>query len=112
MSVLIDLIAARSLVNTPRKWGQGLPSFDGYRGRFCMAGAIHQVTDVLVMKPGNAYNLAWRALSRALPDSTKICNGRKSVPDFNDHPNTTFEMMLEAFDRAIDNERRSNDHAR
>lgn len=87
MTVRDDLIAAKALIDTPEKWCQGTATA-GYGARLCAiraaGGARYRNKDAVA------------ALKAALPI------GEKSLPRFNDSPDTTHADVMALFDRAIE----------
>lgn len=104
MSVKSDLIAAKSLIDTPDKWGRGMDSFEnGYCaakgndpiGPLCAAGACSAVNMLRMWEQPN-YQELLQQLHRALPVAVAA-----GVADFNDLPTTTHADVMALFDRAI-----------
>lgn len=105
MSVKDDLIAARALIDTPEKWGKGMPSYErSYTadpdGPICAVGACN-VQSFRARTDGETYNarlyiLLVDTLHDALPD------GQLSIPGFNDADATTHADIMALFDRAIE----------
>ncbi|AER47977.1 hypothetical protein SEA_YEET_125 [Mycobacterium phage Yeet] len=70
------------------------------QGNYCALGALGEA----VMRNGLFPYVVWETRTRLqdhLPDLG--WKGRKSVAEFNDHPDTTHEMVLQLFDKAIAN---------
>lgn len=93
------LRAARDVIAAPEHWTKGAVarSCQGHRVHvhglsafcFCTVGAIRRTM-------GSNYSPhPFSALSQCLP------GGFKSLPDFNDHPDTTHADVLALFDKAI-----------
>ena len=88
MSLVETLRAARALVDTPEKWGQGAHFLQG--GARCMSGALISVGAPL---DGAVY----RALCRAT--AVTLDHG---LSRWNDAPERTHADVLAAFDKAIE----------
>jgi len=88
-----DLIAARALIDTPEKWGQG----NGLRGpslpKRC---AIHAAA---ALNDHAREDAVVDALTKALPG--RIYDSILPIAEFNDDPNTTHSDIMALFDRAI-----------
>lgn len=91
-SVKENLIAAKTLIDTPEKWTKG-----GWRrsGCYCAIGALLEVKGLQGIS-GFA-EAEEEQLRAALPEPF----WGDVVENFNDDPNTTHEMIMQLFDRAI-----------
>lgn len=94
-SVKENLIAARSLIDAPEKWGKG----DAYgiitpRGCKCAMVAVSEVCKV-----DAAFKVTRSALESQLPPG--FITSSWPVVDFNDHSDTTHAEIMSLFDRAI-----------
>ena len=89
-SVHENLIAAKALIDTPEKWIKEHYVLEGCR---CASGAVR-----FVESGGDEFGPlgeAHAAMRMVLPA------GFPSIPDFNDHPDTTHADIMALFDRAI-----------
>lgn len=89
MSLRDDLIAARALIDTPRRWRK-----DGNlaQGRMCVVNAIIEAAGA----------------TQSYPCEAAICEelghdfiSRELIANFNDNPRTTHADIMALFDRAI-----------
>lgn len=89
MTLHDDLIAAKELIDTPRKWRK-----DGRleQGRMCIVNAIIEVVGPIESYPCEA------AICEALGSDM---TGRDIIGNFNDGPRTTHADIMALFDRAI-----------
>jgi hypothetical protein len=102
------LIAARSLIETPEKWTQGVGArsvFGDQRSAlspeavcFCADGALYRAGEPDFGGP--IYNLAVRALNRSLVGEGSPYDPYNYI-EFNDAGDTTHADVLAMFDRAI-----------
>lgn len=91
MGVREDLVAAKALIDTPRKWRKG--DYDR-GGRCCAVGAVVRVVGGEISDA--EYSSAALALEAAL-----LPEQGKKVFLFNDNPTTTHADIMALFDRAI-----------
>ncbi len=91
MTIKMDLIAARALIDTPEKWHKGGWGKDGC---FCAVGAVREVTRT------SAYSV-W-ATGACIALEAAIEDGPRDVPSFNDRETTTHADIMALFDRAIE----------
>lgn len=107
-----DLIIARQRIK--KGWikgkfaatadGYGVETNSPYAVSFCMVGAISNVATTVEPPYGEGKRrfVAQRdALIQALPPRDDTGRRWPSIPDFNDHGNTTLADVLATFDRAI-----------
>lgn len=93
MSVESDLRAARALIVDPNKWVK----HSGRAGEdYCAITACGNVEGVDLESA--RLDAMWSALKDALPPAWQ----HRHVYDFNDHPTTTHQDILDLFDRAIE----------
>jgi hypothetical protein len=98
------LRAARALIAEPERWtrgvfardakGQSIPLFDKRAERFCVLGACRNIAD-----PLPEYILGDEA-ELALDEVCAELHG-KTIPAFNDDPQTTHADVLALYDAAI-----------
>lgn len=94
MSAVKDnLIAAKSLIDTPEKWAQH--EYEPRPGCFCVIGAVGAV---LGKDPDSKLGPEEVELARALPLPS---TNPSFVIDFNDDEHTTHADIMALFDRAI-----------
>lgn len=95
MTLVSDLIAARALIDTPKKWAR-----DWHRsGPMCVVRALQELLggpDAYVI-----HQPIYRAICDALPPEHTARYGRHSVGRYNDLPRTTHADVMALFDRAI-----------
>lgn len=94
-SVKDYLIAARTLIDTPEKWGKNF--YYESDGCLCIVGAVGKAMG-LPASGGQLCGSLIRPLNEALPDTAPI---RNHLPSYNDHPDTTHADIMALFDRAI-----------
>lgn len=90
--------AAKSLIDTPDKWlknmlvadEDGKPTDLGSREatKFCALGALFHIG--ISQKDKSWFSADWES-------KAGVCN----IVSFNNNPNTTHQMMMDAFDRVI-----------
>ncbi len=96
-TVTQDLLAAKSLIETPDRWIRGSLRERDFMGcRYCTLGALSEATSVFP-EADEHYNLAYAALQAQLPNYPSS----GSIAWFNDDPRTTHTDVLGLFDRAI-----------
>jgi len=90
MTVRDDLIVAKALIDTPRKWRK-----DGQlaQGRMCVVNAIIEAVGPEHSWPCEA------AICDELGFSDEV--NRELIGAFNDHPRNTHADIMALFDRAI-----------
>lgn len=89
MSLHDDLVAAKALIDTPRKWRK-----DGTlsQGRLCVVNAIIEAAGPVHSYPCEA----------AICDAMGVdAVSREVIGNFNDRPATTHSDVMALFDRAI-----------
>lgn len=88
---------ARALVEKPEHWTKGTFESQNEDGEpcFCAIGALDEAATLALGEPGGrGYAEAFRALRKASPFGT--------IALFNDDEDTTHDMILDLFDRAIE----------
>lgn len=96
------LIAAKQLIATPDSWTKYYPATTSTGACisphspdatcFCSYGALDKAAG-----PGDDNHIVYREALSALQELAP--NGHVAI--FNDHPNTTHDMVLDLFDKAI-----------
>lgn len=106
MTLRDDLIAAKALIDTPEKWGKGTSAYTSLPNKpLCAHGACRRLAHVT--RRDEVEFSARQKLREVLPDvwpesrSAITLDGIRTVPDFNDHPDTTHADIMALFDRAI-----------
>jgi hypothetical protein len=113
MSLKQDLIAARALIAEPAQWttlasarlanGTSCSPWDVGAVCFCMFGTVDRVAKPSPTDPTPhpTTNITDR-LTQALDDALLPEFDGWTLDEFNDDPNTTHEMVLAVYDRAIE----------
>ena len=93
MGIREDLIAAKALIDTPRKWRRGGSI---QNGRSCAWNAVYDAT-----RRHDRLCLAEVALAEAVPAERRQPSSQSTIIQFNDDPATTHADIMALFDRAI-----------
>jgi hypothetical protein len=107
MTTLEILVGARALLaGGPHRWIKGFSAKNKYGNvvfegsshacRWCMAGALYAAN---YQQSGGRYG--WYDAREVILTIVQ----KATMPEFNDDPNTTYEMVLAAFDKAIEKAR-------
>lgn len=97
MTVKENLIAAKALIDTPEKWGKyGWAPKGG--DCLCALGAA-----VVAANGDRNFDFAWTPAVLAVEARLKavLPPEHGNVADFNDHNDTTHDMVMQLYDRAI-----------
>ena len=107
MSLKQSLIAARALIATPEQWTKNTSARDGRGMRcsvwasdavcFCIFGTIDRVSRPDPLSSARDGTELTHALEEWLPPNL----ADYSLDEFNDDPDTTHQMVLDLYDRAI-----------
>jgi hypothetical protein len=93
MSVKQNLIAAKLLIDTPEKWGQGEYAQDGC---FCAIGALAEAMNIDPVSAKLSMTREFKTLRDSVPEPFY------GVWRFNDDEATTHADIMALFDRAIE----------
>lgn len=97
-SVKDNLIAAKTLIDTPEKWLKGALS-DSQETCFCAMGALgHSGGFGLVSSDENP---EMASLIANIPSHFSKIGSKHRLAEFNDHPDTSHADIMALFDRAI-----------
>lgn len=104
MNDLEILIKTRELLSTPEKWHKGTYGCRDFgSGEFsclCLYGAISEayVNPMMTERP-YAYRVLLRVIQEEYPHLVR--SGFISIPEFNDHPDTTYSDVIGVLDKAV-----------
>ena len=98
MTLVETLRAARALVDTPEKWLQG--AFRDGQKR-CIAGALRDVSPVLITDSNRSYELFAMSDDPAYRTLLCVTGSPVTLSEWNDTSGRTHADVLAAFDRAI-----------
>jgi hypothetical protein len=101
---LMVLIEARRMLEKPHAWIKGTAASPRIEAPGGIARCVGETVFDVAMRRQVQYAPAHQALLEAIPYEFADMVGR-SIPGYNDALDTTFDMVLAWFDRAIDTER-------